>query len=131
MTMYSLQNITLILINSRGGVEDTRLEVKDTKQIRGLGQGQPYWRTDPLEAKTGMLEANAKDQGHKRKCSLKKRSSKHFLGDPQKKGLQKIFSGDLQRIPFFPKKYSGAPQTFNNSTNSAVQEPRTGQFLRT
>ena len=33
-----------------------------------------------------MLEAKAKDQGHKRKCSPKK-----------KKGLHKNFSGDLQK----------------------------------
>ena len=26
----------------RGGVEDTRLEAKDTKKIRGQGQGQPF-----------------------------------------------------------------------------------------
>ena len=26
----------------RGGVEDTRLEAKDTKKIRGLDQGQPF-----------------------------------------------------------------------------------------
>ena len=32
-----------------------------------------------------MLEAKAKDQGHKRKCS------------PKKKGLHKNFSGDLQK----------------------------------
>ena len=54
--------------------------------------------------RTGMLEAKAKDQGHKRKCS-------------QKKGLQNFFSGDLQN--------------FNGSKNSAVLEPRTGQLLRT
>ena len=38
-------------------------------------------RTDTLEAK----DRNARGQGHKRKCS------------PKKKGLQKIFSGDLQK----------------------------------
>ena len=52
-----------------------------------------------------MLEAKAKDQGHKRKCS------------PKKKGLHKNFSS--------------APQNFNNSKNTAVLEPRTGQFSRT
>ena len=35
-----------------------------------------------------MLEAKAKDQGHKRKCSPKKK---------KKKGLHKNFSGDLQK----------------------------------
>ena len=46
-----------------------------------------------------MLEA--KDQGHRRKCS-------------KKKGLQKSFSGDLQN--------------FNDLKNSAVLEPRTAIF---
>ena len=65
------------------GVEDTRLEAKakDTKKIRG--QGQPFREQTLSRPRTGMLEA--KDQGHKRKCS------------PKKKGLHKNFSGDLQK----------------------------------
>ena len=76
---------------SRGGVEDTRLEAKakDTKKIRQPFRGQTLSRP-----KTGMLEAKAKDQGHRRKCSQKK-----------KKGLQKYFSGDLQFI--------GVPRIFD------------------
>ena len=68
----------------RGGVEDTRLEAKakDTKKIRG--QGQPFRGQTLSRPRTGMLEP--KDQGHKRKCS------------PKKKSLQKSFSGDLQFI---------------------------------
>ena len=38
-----------------------------------------------------MFEAKAKDQGHKRKCSLKK------------KGLRKYFSGDLKKKKVFTK----------------------------
>ena len=46
-----------------------------------------------------MLEAKAKDQGHKRKCSpQKKRSSQKYFGRSQKKGLHKNFSGDLHKI---------------------------------
>ena len=71
----------------RGGVENTRLEpkAKDTKNFRGQGQGHKKFsrpRTDPLEAK---------DQGHRRKCSPKKRSSKFFFRRSQKKSLQKFF----------------------------------------
>ena len=73
---------------TRGGVEDTRLEAKakakDTKKIRGQGQGQPFRGQTLSRPRTGMLEAKAKDQGHSRKCS------------PKKKGLQKSFSGNLQ-----------------------------------
>ena len=74
---------------ARGGVEDTRLEAKakDTKKIpgQGKGQGQPFRGQTLSRPRTGMLEA--KDQGHKRKCSPKKK----------KKGLHKNFSGDLQK----------------------------------
>ena len=71
---------------TRGGVEDTRLEAKakDTKKIRGQGQGQPFRGQTLLRSRTGMLEA--KDQGHSRKCF------------PKKKGLQKSFSGNFQFI---------------------------------
>ena len=59
-----------------------------------------------------MLEA--KD---KRKCS------------PKKKGVQKNFSGDLQKK--VEKNISADLQNFNHSKNSAVLEPRTGQFSKT
>ena len=78
-------HIFMLLI--RGGVEDPRLEIKakDTKKIRG--QGQPFRGQTLSRPKTGMLEAKAKDLGHRRKCSPKR-----------KKGLQKSFSGNLQFI---------------------------------
>ena len=71
----------------RGGVEDTRLEAKDTKKIRGQGQGQPFRGQTLSRPRTGMLKA--KDQGRSHKCSQKKK---------KKKGLQKSFSGNLQFI---------------------------------
>ena len=41
---------------------------------------------------TEPLEAKAKDQEHRRKCSQKKKSSKLFVsGDLKKKGLQNFF----------------------------------------
>ena len=79
-----------------------------------------------------MLEAKAKDQGHKRKCSppQKRRPSKNFFRQSPKKGLQKIFSGDLQKNDL-TKKFSADLQNFNHSKNTAVLEPRTEQFSRT
>ena len=61
-----------------GGVEDTRLEAKarDTKHIRG--QGQPFRAQTLLMPRTKMLEAKAKDQVHRRKCSNKKVLKKSF-----------------------------------------------------
>ena len=70
-------------------------------------------RTDTLEAK-----AKAKDQEHKRKCS------------PKKKVFTKIFQA-ISTKKRFPKNFSSAPQNFNNLKNSAVLDPRTGQFSRT
>ena len=67
-----------------------------------------------------MLEAKTKDQGHKCKCFLKKKDLKKFFSvnlQKKKNGLEKHFSADLQN--------------FNHSKNSAVFEPRTGQFSRT
>ena len=71
-------------LETTGGIEDTRLEAKakDTKKIRGQdqGQGQPMRGQTLSRPRTGMLEAKAKDQGHKRKCSpKKKRSSQKFF----------------------------------------------------
>ena len=66
---------------TRGEVEDSRLEAKakDTKKIRGQGQGQPFRGQTLSRPRTGMLEAKAKDQGHSRKCFPKKRASKKFF----------------------------------------------------
>ena len=127
---------------SRGGVEDTRLEAKakakDTKKIRGQGQGQgqPFRGQTLSRPRTGMLEAKAKDQGHKAQVLSKKKkkrsSQKFFRRSPKKK--KKVFTKIFQAISTkkrFPKNFSTAPQNFNFPKNSAVLEPRTGQFSRT
>ena len=108
-----LQYITCDRVYTRGGVEDTRLEAKakakDTKKIRGQGQGQgqPFRGQTLSRPRTGMLEAKAKDQGHKRKCSpktkTKKRSSqKFFRRSPKKKkrSSQKFFKRSPQKNVF-------------------------------
>ena len=117
---YSNKQWQCWLLGARGGVEDTRLEAKakDTKKIRGQGQGQPFRGQTLSRPRTGMLEAKAKDQGHKRKCS------------PKKKVFTKIFQA-ISTKKRFPKRFSSASQNFNNSKNTAVLEPRTGQFSRT
>ena len=86
------------------------------KKKRGQGQGHPFRGQTLSRPRTGTLEA--KDQGYKRKCSLKK-------------GLQKSFSGDLQQKNGLEKHFSANLQNFNHSKNSAVLEPRTEQFSRT
>ena len=115
----------MLILFTRGGVEDTRLEAKakDTKKIRGQGQGQPFRGQTLSRPRTGMLEAKAKDQGHKAKVLSKKKKKK-------KKVFTKIFQA-ISTKKRFPKNFSTAPQNFNFAKNSAVLEPRTGQFSRT
>ena len=95
----------LILACSRGGVEDTRLEAKDTKKIRGQGQGQgqPFRGQTLSRPRTGMLEAKAKDQGHKEQVLSKKKkrsSQKFFRRSPLKNVFQKTFQA-LHKILTF------------------------------
>ena len=103
----------------RGGVEDTRLEAKakdsPTKNRPSRGQGQEYSRPRTQE----------------QVLSKKRVFRKIFLVISKKRGLQKNILGDIKKKKSFPKKFFGAPQTFNNSKNAAVLEPRTGEFLRT
>ena len=103
LPLIGLSNVAI----TRGGVEDTRLEAKakDTKKIRGQGQGQPFRGQTLSRPRTGMLGAKAKDQGHKAQVLSKKKKKglhKNFSGDLQKKkkkkkkkGLHKNFSSDL------------------------------------
>ena len=124
-------------VESRTQGSRPRLEAKDTKKIRGQGQGQgqPFRGQTLSRPRTGMLEAKAKDQGHKAQVlSKKKNLHKNFSGDLQKKKKKKVFTKIFQAISTkkrFPKNFSTAPQNFNFPKNSAVLEPRTGQFSRT
>ena len=70
LEIFEVENKVESLL-TRGGVEDTRLEAKakDAKKIRG--QGQPFRGQNLSRPRPGMLEA--KDQGHSRKCSSKKK----------------------------------------------------------
>ena len=108
-----MDSFRIAVVTSRGGVEDTRLEAKakakDTKKIRGQGQGQgqPFRGQTLSRPRTGMLQAKAKDQGHKAQVLSKKKkkrsSQKFFRRSPKKKkkkkkkkkGLHKNFSSDL------------------------------------
>ena len=121
--VFLLMPVCYLQLLIRGGVEDTRLEAKakDTKKIRGQGQGQPFRGQTHSRPRTGMLEAKVKDQGHRRKCSPKKKKKKVFT---------KIFQA-ISTKKRFPKNFSSTPQNFNYSKNSAVLEPRTSQFSRT
>ena len=81
-------------------------KAKDTKKIRGPGQGRPFRGQTLSRPRTGMLEAKAKDQGHKRKCSpkaKKKGSSQKFFRRSQKKkkrSSQKFFKRSQRKHVF-------------------------------
>ena len=123
---------------TRGGVEDTRLEAKaktkDTKKKseakakdslsedrHSRGQGQECSRPRPRTKDTSASALQNK----------KKVFTKVFQTiSRKKKGLHKHFSSDLHKKSF-SKKFLSAPQNFNKSKNTAVLEPRTGQFSRT
>ena len=92
------------------------------KKIRGQGQGQPFRGQTLSRPRTGMLEAKAKDQGHKAQVLSKKKK--------KKKVFTKIFQA-ISTKKRFPNNFSSTPQNFNIPKNSAVLEPRTGQFSRT
>ena len=91
---------------SRGGVDDTRLEAK-AKNAKKIPRPRP--RTDPLEAK---------DQGHRRKCSPKRKKSlqKFFSGvkgpqnfflrqSPLEENKKTVFANFLQSFWRFPTKF--------------------------
>ena len=100
-------------------------------KARGQGQGHKknprprprtaFPRTDTLEAK----DRNARGQGQGPRTQAQVLSKKK-----KKKVFTKIFQAISTKKRFL-KNFSTAPQNFNNSKNSAVLEPRTGQFSRT
>ena len=74
---------------SRGHKARDQSQGQGHQKIRG--QGQPFRGHTLSRPRTGMLEAKAKDQGHKRKRS------------PKKQGLHKNFSSDLHKKTFSKK----------------------------
>ena len=115
---------------ARGGVEDTRLEAKakDTKKIRGQGQGQPFRGQTLSRPRTGMLEAKAKDQGHKaqvlsKKKKKKRSSQKFFTRSPLKNVFQKIFQ-PLHKILTFQKIVLSSSRGQANFRGLEVSRPR-------
>ena len=93
-----MEKLSLLEVESR--TQSSRPRPRTQKKIRGQGQGQPFRGQTLSRPRTGMLEAKAKDQGHKRKCS------------PKKKGLHKHFSGDLQKKKIFFFKRSPLKNVF-------------------
>ena len=112
-------------VHYRGGVEDTRLEAKakDTKKIRGQGQGQPFRGQTLSRPRTGMLEAKAKDQGHQAQVlskKKKKRSSQKFFRRSQKKKKKKRSSQNFFKRS--PKKKSSSQKLTRSPLKNVFQK---------
>ena len=128
--IFSRISKTHKIITVRGGVEDTGLEAKakakDTKKIRGQGQGQFFRGQTLSRPRTGMLEAKAKDQGYKCKCSTKKKkrsSQKFFKRSPQKNVFQKNFQA-LHKILTIQKIVLSSSRGQANFRGLEVSRPR-------
>ena len=93
------------------------------KKIRGQGQGQPFRGQTLSRPRPGMLEA--KDQGHKRKCSPKKKRSaqKFFKRSPQKNVFQNIFQA-LHKILAIQKVVLSSSREQANFRGLEASRPR-------
>ena len=108
---------------SRGGVEDTMLEAKDTKKNPRPRTALP--RTNLSKPRTGMLEAKTKDQGHKRKCSPKKRSSKNFFRRSPVKNIFQNFFQAIYKILTIKKKVLSCSREQGTFRGLEASRPRT------
>ena len=133
---FALPYLILLSVTGRGGVEDTRLEAKakDTKKIRGQGQGQPFRGQTLSRPRPRTEDTSASALQKKKKKKIFTKIFQAISKKKKKKKKKKVFTKSFQAISTkkrYPINYSSAPQNFNNSKNSAVLEPRTGQFSRT
>ena len=99
------------------------------KKIRGQGQGQPFRGLTLSRPRTGMFEAKAKakDQGHKRMCSPKKKkrsSQKFFKRSPRKNVFQKLFQA-LHKILTIQKVLLSSSRGQANFRGLEASRPRT------
>ena len=120
--------LSILCAIDRGGVEDTMLEAKakDTKKIRGQGQGQPFRGQTLLRPRTGMLEAKAKDTNTSalQKKKKERSSQKIFKRSPLKNVFQKIFQA-LHKILTFQKIVLSSSRGQANIRGLEASRPRT------
>ena len=96
-------------------------------EVESRTQGSRPWTQKKSKAKDSLSE-DRHSRGQGQECS-RPRTQAQVLSK-KKKVFTKIFQA-ISTKKRFPKNFSSAPQNFNNSKNSAVLEPRTGQFSRT
>ena len=121
---------------SRGGVEDTRLEAKakDTKKIRGQGQGQPF-RGQTLSRprqECSRPRPRTKDTSASALQKNKKRSLQKIFRRSQKK--KKVFTKIFQAISTkkrFPKIFQALHKilTIQRGLEASMPRPRTSKCV--
>ena len=101
----------------RVGVEDTRLEAKDTKKIRGQrqGQGQPFREQTLSRPRTKDTSARA--------LQKKRSSQKFFRRSPQKNVFQKFFQA-LHKILTIQKILQSSSRGKANFRGLEASRPR-------
>ena len=125
-TLHLFQDIAEVESRTQGSRPRPRTQKKSEAKAKdslsedrhSRGQGQECSRPRPRTKDT------------KRKCSPKIFQAISKKKKKKKKVFTKIFQA-ISTKKRFPKNFSSAPQNFNIPQNSAVLEPRTGQFSRT
>ena len=118
----------------RGGVEDTRLKAKakNTKKFRG--QGQTLSRPRTKDTDESVLQKKKKSSKIFFRRSQKKVFKNFFRQKSSSKNFFQVIStwGNQKKVfADFPQGFWRFPTKFQRFKDSAVLEPRTGQFSRT
>ena len=95
--------ILSLLAEVESRTQGSRPRPRTQKKIRSQSQRQPFRGQTLSRPRTGMLEAKAKNQGHQRKCSPKKKkrsSQKFFWRSPKNRSSQKFFKRSPQKNVF-------------------------------
>ena len=105
----------------------TRLEAKDTKKSEAKAKDSP---SEDRPSQDQGQKCSRPRTKNKSASALQKKGLQSFFQAISKKKSKKIFQAIYRKTRLL-KNFSGAPQTFNTSKNTAVLEPRTGLFSRT
>ena len=97
--------------------EETRLEAKGTKKIRGQGQGQPFRGQTLMRPRTGMLEAKDTNASVLQQKNL-------FSGKHKKSGQEKKFP-PISKILTIQKIVLSSSRGQGNFRGLEASKPRT------
>ena len=88
----------VVVVYIRGGVEDTRLEAKDTKKNSRPRPRTAFPRTDTLEAKDRNVRGQGQGPRTLAQAFFKKKNSKNFFQAISKRGKQKRSSQIFREV---------------------------------